>query len=159
MGWRQRVKKPVAVPRQHNFLTLAIDPATLHGLSKLVFEVAKLWARGNSTPAPTPTPPPTPTPTQQIIPGGSLSVSYGTISVTSDRQLVWSDGRTRTLKGTIIAEIFVANDIVYGICTDGNCYQHLGNFTGNWESLSLAEYQTLRAAALKIITPAVVVQG
>lgn len=88
-----------------------------------------------------------------IVPGGSLTVSYGTITILSSDVLSWSNGSTTTAKGSLV-EAFVKNDVVYVMGTDNNYYQHDGSFTGDYTQIIQLRYEILRASVLKIITSA-----
>jgi hypothetical protein len=150
MGWRQRVRKPVAVSRQQNQLILAIDPATLHILGKLAIELVKLNA-AKPTVSVDPTVPVTPT--QAIVLNGSLSIPFGTISLSNDtsQNVIWTDKNGVASSDGWLNELFVINGRVFGNSPGGNYYRN-GDKASVWQVVNDQRYADLRSVAPTIIT-------
>ena len=149
MGWRQRVKKPVPVSRQQNQLILAIDPATLHLLTKLAIQLVKL----NAAKAPT-----TPvTPTQTIAANGTLSIPYGTISLSNDprENVILTDKNGLVTPTGWLKELFVVNGTIFGANMDAK-FAHSGDNSTGWQSFDNLPYAALRSVATTIITSSAV---
>jgi hypothetical protein len=94
-------------------------------------------------------------PVQEIIPNGSLTIPYGTISLTNDGQnnIVWTDkqGNQQLDQGTT-RELFVVGASVYLMGSDGIPYAMSASKSSGWETLALWTYNDLKSCALKIIT-------
>jgi hypothetical protein len=94
-------------------------------------------------------------PVQEIIPNGSLTIPYGTISLTNDGQnnIVWTDkqGNQQLDQGTT-TEVFVVGASVYLMGSDGIPYVISADKLSGWDSLSIRAYNDLKSCALKIIT-------
>jgi hypothetical protein len=149
MRQRQRAKLPVAVSTQQNQLILSIDPATLHTLGKLAIELVKLIAPKSTTVAPT-------VPAgQKIEPGGTLTIPYGTITLTSNypSNIKWIDKQGNTIFDGGSTELFVLDNMIYLRGTDGIHYQRAGDYSGNWVFIDSIPYAVLKSTAKTIITP------
>jgi hypothetical protein len=154
MGWRQRVKKPVAVSRQQNQLILAIDPATLHVLGKLAIELVKLNAKVVTT-SEVPTTPVTPT--QAIVPNGTLSIPFGTISLSNDtsQNVIWIDKNGIANAYGWLKELLVVNGYVFGINANSS-FKINGLKTDGWQIINNQIYADLRTVASTILTSSAV---
>jgi hypothetical protein len=107
---------------------------------------------------------PTKQPAQEIVPNGSLTIPYGTISLTNDDQnnVIWTDkqGNQQLGQGTI-GEVFAVGTSVYLMRSDGTHWTISSDKLSGWDTLPVRTYNDLKSCALKIITanPATAPQG
>ena len=103
-------------------------------------------------------------PVQEITPNGSLTIPYGSISLTNDGQnnIVWTDkqGNQQLDQGTT-REMFTVGSNLYLMGSDAIPYMISADKLSGWDSLSVRVYTDLKACALKIVTanPGIVVSA
>jgi hypothetical protein len=94
-------------------------------------------------------------PGQEIIENGSLTIPYGSISLTNDGQnnIVWTDkqGNQQLDQGTT-REVFTVGSNLYLMGSDAIPYMISADKLSGWDSLSVRVYNDLKACALKIVT-------
>lgn len=103
-------------------------------------------------------------PVQEIVANGSLTILYGSISLTNDGQnnIVWTDkqGNQQLDQGTT-REMFTVGSNLYLMGSDAIPYMISTDKLSGWDSLSVRVYTDLKACALKIVTanPVAIAQG
>jgi hypothetical protein len=137
-------------------LILSIDPATLHVLGKLAIELVKLNAPKSNVSTTTPQPP-----GQKIEPGGTLTISYGSITLTSNypNNINWIEKLGNVISDGGATELFVIDGMVYLLGTDGTHYQRAGDRSSGWVLLDSIPYAVLKSTAKTIIVPVTLPQA
>jgi hypothetical protein len=96
-----------------------------------------------------------PTKSQPIVPSGTLSIPFGTISFSSDgsSNIVWKNKTGETFIDGAAAELFVVAEKVYVRTAASEYYVRPGDRSGTWASIAVLLYQNLKSTATNILSP------
>lgn len=97
------------------------------------------------------------TPTQAIVPNGSLSIDFGTISLSNDtsQNVIWTDQNGVSTADGWLKELCVVNGKVFGVNTTSS-FKKTANRSGTWQIIDNEIYADLRTVATTIITSSAV---